>query len=111
MKTVYGIEVSNKMFYNRVGGLVNQFFKILPIKENGEATLQKYMLSLQKEMLGLHSLIVALHDDQQYLSLLSILQYLIEHECDIATVRSEVFKAINILKRLQKKLEDISEVE
>ena len=103
MNTRYNIAVSDTMFYNRIGGLINQFYKILPIKESGEVTLQKYMESLQREMLGLKALIEVLDNDQQYLSLLSILQYLIDHDCDIPTVRSDVFKAINILKRFQQR--------
>jgi len=105
MMTRYGIEVSDVMFSKRLGGLVNQFYKILPIKENGEPTLQKYMESLQREMVGLYELMTALDDDPQYLSLLSILQYMIDHDCDVATVKTEVFKSISILKRLQKRFE------
>lgn len=105
MKTIYGIDISNEMVLRRMTGMVNQFYKILPIKEENEDTLQQYMLSLQREMLGCQALIEALGNDPQYLSLLSILQYLIDHDCDIATVRSEVFKSINILKRMRDRYE------
>lgn len=97
--------MNNRMVVKRFDGLVSQFFKILPIKESGDTTLKKYMLSLQREMLGCKSLIVAIHDDDRYLSLLSILEYMIEHvddpELDVATVRSDVFKAISILNKLK----------
>lgn len=101
MKTKQGMDISKQMVSRRLSGLVNQFYKILPIKESGESTLQAYMSSLQREMLGCQSLILALGDDPQYLTLLSILQYMIDYECDVATVRSEVFKSISILKRMR----------
>ncbi len=104
MKTCYGIDVSDRLYYNRLGNLVNQFYKMLPLKEGGEPTLDKYMRALQREMLGCQGLIERLGDDPQYLSLLSILQYMIDHDCDVKTVRSDVFKAIGILKRMQQKL-------
>lgn len=86
-----------------MGGLVNRFFKILPIKEEGEPTLKQYMQSLQREMLGCQSLIIMLKDDDRYMSLLSILQYLIDNDTTIKTTKMEVFRAINILRQLQKK--------
>ena len=63
----------------------------------------KYMESLQREMIGCHDLIIALNNDELYLSLLSILQYLIDNDCDTGIVKTEVFKAINICKKLQRK--------
>ena len=104
MMTTCGIELNNELFANKLRGFVNQFYKILPIKESGEPTLNQYIKSLQREMLGCQALIVALDNDAQYLSLLSILQYMIDNDCDVATVKSDVFRAINILKRMQARL-------
>lgn len=105
MMTNKGLDISNAMVVNRLNGLISQFFKILPIKESGDKTLKKYMMSLQREMLGYQSLIVAIHDDDRYMSLLAILEYMITHvddpELDVATVRSDVFKSINILNKLR----------
>lgn len=109
MMTVYGTELSDDLFLSRINSLVNQFYKILPIKESGEPTLKQYMSSLQREMLGCQSLIVALQNDPQYLSLLSILQYLIENDCEVSTVRGEVFKAISILKKMHHRYMDAKE--
>lgn len=105
MNTAYDIDIDNMMFANKLDCLINQFYKILPIKENGEKTLDKYLLSLQREMLGMQSLIVSLKDNAQYLTLLSILQYLIDHineeKCTVGVVKSDVFKAIGILKKMK----------
>jgi len=103
MMTIHNIELEKELLTGRLKGLVNMFYKILPIRESEEPTLHKYLLSLQREMLGCQSLIIALHHDEQYLVLLSILQYLIDNESSVDVVKSEVFKAIRILKKLEQK--------
>ena len=109
MMSRYDIDINDVMIKNKLDALVNQFYKILPIKESGEPSLLQYMKSLQREMLGCKSLILALENDAQYLTLLSILQYMIDHDCDVATVKSDVFKAIGIIKRMQAKLDQNTE--
>lgn len=103
MMTDKNIELPNKVVQKYLSALIGQFYKILPIKESGEPSLYKYMESLQRELIGCHDLIVALNHDELYLSLLAILQYLIETDCDTKTVKCEVFKAISICEKLQKK--------
>ena len=82
--------------------LINRFFKILPIKESGEPSLKAYMESLRAELLGCQSLVSWLELEHNYMTLLSILQYLIDHneECSVKEVRREVFKAISICNKL-----------
>lgn len=104
MMTSKNIELPNEMVCKYLNSLVGQFYKILPIKESGEPSLSKYMESLQREMIGCQSLIVALDYNELYLSLINILEYLINNDCDIKTVKSEVFKAINICTKLCDKL-------
>lgn len=83
--------------------LVNQFYKILPIRESNDKTLNKYLCSLQRKMLGCKSLITALNNDEYYLCLLSVLQYMIDNDCNVDIVKRDVFESINIIKKLQKK--------
>lgn len=103
MMTSKGIELPDMVVSQYMKSLVGQFYKILPIKESGEPSLPKYMDSLLRELVGCRSLIVALQYDDLYMSLLSILQYMVENECSTDVVRCEVFKAIRICKKLQKK--------
>ena len=106
MKTVNGYNLPTKMVDNYLQWLVNQFFKILPLKEDGEPSLNEFMKSLQVELMGHKSLMRYLKDDSMYMTLLSILQYLIDNNCDdfdTAVVKREVFKAISICKKLRKK--------
>lgn len=107
MMTIYNVEMSREVMKKRVNELINQFYKILPLRENESATLSQYTGGLLREMLGMKQLLVEWHDDSQYASLLGILQYISDNPtCDVSVVKSDVFKAINIIKRLQKKYTD-----
>lgn len=95
--------LSNHMVAKYFSSLIGRFYKILPMKENEEATLHKYMLSLQREMIGCKSLILAINEDELYLRLLGILQYMIENDCGADVVKTEIFRAIGICKLLKEK--------
>ena len=89
---------------NYLRSLINLFFKILPLKESGERSLETYMKSLQAELLGCNALVEVIHDDSMFLSLASILQYLIDNpDCDVVFVRREVLRAISICNKLREK--------
>ena len=60
--------------------------------------------SLQAELLGCKELVEAIHEDPMFLSLISILQYLIDTpSCPTPVVKREVFKAISICNKLKAK--------
>lgn len=94
--------ISQRLLYNYFKNLVNSFFKILPIKEEKPETLPIYMESLQMELIGCKHLVVGMGDEPAFLSLLSILQYLIDYpECGQHEVRREVFRAISLCNKLK----------
>lgn len=102
IETARGVPMDAGMLGNYLRNLVNLFFKILPIRESGEPSLEEYMKSLQAELLGCEGLIRAIHEDPMFLSLAAILQYLIDHpENEIPVVKREVFKAISICNKLK----------
>lgn len=102
MQLSNGMEMDNAVLTNYLCNLVNLFFKILPLRESGQSTLGTYMASLQAELSGCKSLVVALHEDSMYLSLLSILQHLIDNQDDdVSVFKREVFKAISICNKLR----------
>jgi hypothetical protein len=109
MNAINGQTVSDRSVENYLNVLVNQFFKILPIKESGEKTLLVYMKSLRDELLGFEALFEVFHDDAYLISLTAILQYLIDHDPDVVEVRTSVFKAIDICKKLKKRYEAVKE--
>lgn len=98
------IMLDNELICNYFAGLVNHFFKILPMRENEESTLNTYMQSLRAELLGCQNVVYGLKTDPMYLSMLSILQYLIDNPlCPIKEVKREVFHAIGICNSLKTK--------
>lgn len=102
IETIAGKPTDAKLLYNYFKTLVNQFFKILPIRENEEASLPTYMRSLQVELLGCKEFIPLLCEDAAYLTLLGILQYLIDNpQCTVREVRREVFRAISVCNKLK----------
>mgnify|MGYP006891094825 CR=1 FL=1 len=96
-------QTHEKVLKNYFDSLVNSFFKILPIKESEEDTLTEYMQSLQLELIGCNSLFAGTSYDSALLSLIAILQYLIDNDCEMKVIRREVFKSIGICKMLKKK--------
>lgn len=96
-----GATMDGEMLHNYLQSLVNRFFKILPIKENEPDSLQQYTESLQFELIGFKELIIAIKYDPEYMSLLSKLQYIIDHpDVTVKRVRREVFCAISICNKL-----------
>lgn len=102
IQTTAGVPMDAAVLENYFRTLINLFFKILPIWENGESSLETYMRSLQAELLGCNELVKAIHNDPLFLSLISILQYFIDHpSLKVHTVKREVFRAISICNKLK----------
>lgn len=102
VETTAGVPIDAEVLNNYFRTLVNHFFKILPIREQNEDSLTTYMQSLQAELLGCKGLVSAIQNDASYLTLLSILQYLIDNpECSVREVKREVFRAISICNKLR----------
>lgn len=106
--TTAGIPMSAELFASYMRSLVDRFFKILPIKESeseyGEDSLDTYIHSLQAELLGCKELVVIVNEDPSFMSLINILQYLIDNpDCSVRTVKREVFRAISICNKLKAK--------
>ncbi len=102
--TTAGKPMDSAVLSNYFRTLINLFFKILPLWESGENSLTVYMKSLQLELLGCNELVEAIHNDALFLSLVAILQYLIDTpECEVAAVKREVFRAISVCNKLKAK--------
>lgn len=83
-------------------GLVDRFFKILPMWEDREPSVTVYIESLLLELNGFNALSRILHDDKDYVSLLAILRFLADNpNLSDAVVKREVFRAISICNRLR----------
>ena len=102
MKTKTGSGVECTMISKYFKMIVNHFFKILPLKESGDPSLSTYIQSFLNELLGYKELIEAMDHDPQYLSLLAILQYLLDTpDCSVTVLRREVCRAISVCNKLE----------
>lgn len=102
VNTSVGKPVNSEAVTKYFDYLVNHFFKILPIRESEEESLPIYIRSFLIELLGCGDLIPDLGNNSSFLTLISILQYFSSNpRCEVADVRREVFRAINICNRLK----------
>lgn len=110
LDTINGNQIDSEILSNYFKSLVNRFFKILPMKEQQEESLVTYMINLRDELLGAENIIASINSDPSYLSLVSILQYLIDNidnseECSTKKVRRLVFQTISICNKLRAQYE------
>lgn len=96
-------ELDERAFQNYFQYMIGKIYKILPMKEEGCKTLTTYLESLKVEMIGSYGLYRQLIEEPQFMSALNIIEYLIDNECDIATCKREVFKAIRHIENINKK--------
>lgn len=103
IETSAGASLSAGLMRNYFRNLVNQIYKILPMRENETVSLGKYIWRLEAELVGGQSLIESVRSDAYYGSLVNILQYLSDHahECSVEQVKQLVFEGISICEKLQ----------
>lgn len=103
IETSVGTDISSELLANYFKTLVNQVFKILPMRELSQDSLQKYIWRLEAELIGCRDLLPCIKEDSYFASLLNILSYLSEHaqSCGVAEVRQLVFEAIGICGKLR----------
>lgn len=93
------IEPALRNYFQR---LVDHFFKILPMKEQSESSLNAYLDSLKFEIIGFNGLFEETDYNASVVALLAILQNFIDNpDTDLKTVRREVFHAISICNKLK----------
>lgn len=89
--------------------LVNSVYKILPLYEEENKGLEKYVESLLFELNGLDK-VVPLENSDEYISLMANLNSIIKEvkleDSRKSVVKREVFKSINIVKSMIGKLEE-----
>lgn len=100
VKVNYDAINDNQFFLNYLNFLIGRVYKILPISEDEPVTLKSYLDSLVLELLGSKDLILKLKKDASFLSLIATLQSLSENQYEHKVIRSEVFKCIDIIKKL-----------
>jgi hypothetical protein len=84
----------------------NRIFKILPLLEERNDGIVHYIESLLFEMYGLQNVVNGVKESHSYLSLLcgleSILNEVANNEKSFKFVRSEIFKLIGLVEKIQR---------
>lgn len=97
-KTKYDFEFSNDMIRQNMIRLINQLWKLIPMRENGE-DWKKQLTTVIVEIAGLKEIFLS---DPHFLQLLSKLEGLQVVELQFATYRRIVFESISLLQEFVK---------
>ena len=83
----------------------NRIFKILPLLEEKNVGISHYIESLLFELYGLQNVIIGVKESHSYLSILCGLESLLievsKNEKEFKFIRSEIFKLVNLVKKIQ----------
>jgi hypothetical protein len=101
----YG-EINNRTASLCLKDYINKVFKILPMREENCKTLNVYIPSLLREMIGNHSLMIGSPAEKDFLSLVGTLENLANKDISYEDLRSDVFKSISILKKMEEEVGD-----
>lgn len=95
----YG-EIDNELLVRCLERYINRIWKIIPMNEKDEEreTLPIYADSLVRELIGNSQILF----EEHFLEIVGTLKGL-QYE-DHSSVRTDVFKAINIVKKIQREL-------
>ena len=93
--------IPNKLFLNYLNFLVGKLYKILPMFENKDKTLIKYLKNLQIELTGNLDLIEELKYDGNLQTILNNVEYIIQNNVTRKECKNIVFNSINIVKKIQ----------
>lgn len=94
--TKYDFEISSEAFAADVNRLTNQFWKLIPMRENGE----DWEIHLDTVMLEIAGLSEIFSNKTDYLILLSKLEGLKVSGTEFELYRKTVFECISLLRRL-----------
>ena len=95
METKYGYDISQEVIKQNMTRLVNQLWKIIPMRENNEDWARQ-LETVKLEVAGLNEIFV---QDPRFLQLLSKLEGLqIEQDIEFPVYRKTVFEAISLLQ-------------
>jgi hypothetical protein len=101
------LQFNDVIFQEYLSELIGKFFKILPLFEQKNSNLSKYLNSLQFELEGVSKLVIDKQGYGKLVSVLGILKSVLDKnsdgDIDVSTIRSEVFKCMRIIESLLNK--------
>lgn len=102
------VEYNNLMFFSYLETLKNRLFKIIPLFEEGNSEIHKYIDSLLFELCGMIYVVEKLKNSHLFLSLIATLESLYDEslapEYSISLIRREVFRCLNVVEKLQQEV-------
>jgi len=94
------------LFENYLETTKSRVFKILPLLEERNEGVFRYIDSLLFELYGIQYVVQEIKDSTPYLSVLATLESILDETIvetkDFKFIRSEIFKTITLIERLQK---------
>lgn len=102
METKYG-ELPIEILNRSLDRLIAKVYKILPMKEEDCVTLGEYIEGTIRELVGTKEIVNILKEHDEFLSLLGILENLI-NESEKRIYKKDVFKAITLIKKIKEEL-------
>lgn len=99
---------TDKVVSKYLDELINRVYKILVLYEDSNEGINKYMDSLLIELGGMYAISEDISQNSKYISIvmtLASIQVLIKNN-DIkhSSIKSEVFKCINLIKKVREEL-------
>lgn len=102
------IRQDNPIIFSYLETLKNRLFKIIPLFEENNEGIYKYIDSLLFELYGMIYVVEGFEDNSMFLSLIATLESLLDEslvaEYNIPLIRREVFKCLSIIKKIQQKV-------
>ena len=86
--------------------LIGKIYKILPLKESQNTHLPLYLKSLIREIEGSLKSFPILCESREYITIVNTINFMRFNQYDIPVCRYEVFKMLNLIDALKKKVGD-----
>ena len=100
------VDQNSSLFNSYLEVLKSRVFKILPLLEEKNEGVSKYIASLLFELSGLQHVVIDLEDNHLYLTLLATLEEIYSEitldNYDASVLRSEILRSVGIVGKLQK---------
>ena len=97
IETKYDFSFSNEVINKNIARLINQMWKLIPMKENGE-DWEKQLETVVLQVIGFGEIFKT---DSRYLELLAKLEGLRLSKVEFYTYRKTVFEAISLLQEIK----------
>lgn len=100
---------NNERLIVYLNSLVNNVFKILPLYEEQNVGITKYVDSLLFELYGLEDVVMIKHSYEYYsilATLKSVNKEIEKPDSSKPIIKREIFKCINVIKNMVGKLEE-----